>query len=78
MTSQYIDFYEDSKREKFIAEHPFPNDRTETKDESLSGSILKYMDAEHASKEELEEAFCRDTDAFNEAFQVGIVHNELC
>ena len=47
-----------------------PDDRTETKEESLSGSLLKFVDAKNASKANLEEAFCRDIDAFNEAFQV--------
>ena len=47
-----------------------PNDRTQTKEESLSGSLLKYMDTKNASKADLEEAFCRDIDSFNEAFQV--------
>ena len=47
-----------------------PDDRTQTKEESLSGSLLKYMDTKNASKADLEEAFCRDIDSFNEAFQV--------
>ena len=47
-----------------------PDDRTETKEESLSGSLLKFVDARNASKANLEEAFCRDIDAVNEAFQV--------
>ena len=50
-----------------------PDDRTETKEESLSGSLLKFVDAKNASKASLEEAFCRDIDAFSEAFQVGNV-----
>jgi len=56
-----------------------PDDRTETRNESLSDSLLKYVDAKNASKENLEEAFCRDIDAFNEAFQIdnndGKPHN---
>jgi len=47
-----------------------PDDRTETKEESLSGSLWELFDAKNASKANLEEAFCRDIDAFNEAFQV--------
>jgi len=47
-----------------------PIDRTETKEESLSGSLLKYVNSTDATKASLEEAFCRDIDAFNEAFQV--------
>ena len=47
-----------------------PDDRTQTKEESLSGSLLKYVDMENASKADLKEAFCRDIDSFNEAFQV--------
>jgi len=47
-----------------------PDDRTETKEESLSGSLLKLVDSKNASKAHLEEAFCRDIDAFNQAFQV--------
>ena len=47
-----------------------PDDRTETTEESLSGSLLKYIDPNKASKANLEEAFCRDIDAFNEVFQV--------
>jgi len=47
-----------------------PDDRTQTKNESLSDSLLKYIDAKGASKENLEEAFCRDIDAFSEVFQL--------
>ena len=46
-----------------------PDNRTQTKTESLSQSLLNYVDAHNASKSSLEEAFCRDIDAFNEAFQ---------
>merc|ERR1711936_67145 len=42
-----------------------PNDRTETQEESLKGSLLKYIDPNRASKSDLVEAFCRDIDAFN-------------
>ena len=48
-----------------------PDDRTQTKNESLSDSLLKYIDAKGASKENLEEAFCRDIDAFSEVFQAS-------
>ena len=58
------------KEETKAATITIPDDRTETKEESLSGSLLKFVDAKNASKANLEEAFCRDIDAFNEAFQV--------
>jgi len=48
-----------------------PDNRTETEDESLSGSLLKYIDVKNASKKDLEETFCRDIDAFSEAFPVS-------
>ena len=38
--------------------------------ESLSESLWKYIDAQGASKANLEEGFCRDIDAFSEVFQV--------
>ena len=47
-----------------------PDDRTQTKNESLSESLWKYIDAQGASKANLEEVFCRDIDAFSEVFQV--------
>ena len=40
------------------------------KEESLSGSLLKFMDITNASKADLTEAFCRDIESSNEAFQV--------
>lgn len=58
------------KKDTKAATITIPDDRTETKEESLSGSLLKFVDAKNASKANLEEAFCRDIDAFNEAFQV--------
>jgi len=49
-----------------------PDDRTQTKNESLSESLLKFIDPKGASKENLEEAFCRDIDAFSEVFQLDV------
>merc|ERR1719474_111905 len=45
------------------------DNRTETIEESLENSLFKYVDTENASEVELTDAFCRDVDAFNEAFQ---------
>ena len=59
-----------SLRYKHFSKPRIPDDRTETKEESLSGSLLKYMDTTTASKPDLTEAFCRDIESFNEAFQV--------
>ena len=44
--------------------------RTETIEEALGSSMLKYLDVRQASERELKEAFCRDIDAFNTAFNV--------
>ena len=66
------------KKETKAATITIPDDRTETKEESLSGSLLNFVDAKNASKANLEEAFCRDIDAFNEAFQVDTVFLFLC
>lgn len=46
-------------------------DRTETPDESLRKSLLKYLGIE-ATKMQLEEAFCRDIDSFNSIYIVSI------
>ena len=46
-------------------------DRTETPDESLRKSLLKYLSIE-ATKMQLEEAFCRDIDSFNSIYIVSI------
>ena len=54
-----------------VSNMTIPDNRTETRDESLSGSLLKYIDARNASRKDLEEAFCRDIDAFSEAFPIG-------
>merc|ERR1711936_463841 len=42
-----------------------PLDRTETKNESLSNSLLTKLDTSKASDDELKEAFCRDIDSFS-------------
>ena len=44
--------------------------QTETIEESLSNSMLKYLDVTQANEIDLKEAFCRDIDAFNTAFSV--------
>ena len=54
------------KNEKLIADN-----RTETIEESLENSLFKHVDMKNASEAGLTEAFCRDIDAFNEAFQVN-------
>ena len=54
-----------------VSNMTIPDNRTETTDESLSGSLLKYIDARNASRKDLEEAFCRDIDAFSEAFPIS-------
>ena len=60
----------DDMHSKSYVEKKIPDDRTETKEESLSRSLLKYMNTTNASKADLTEAFCRDIESFNEAFQV--------
>ena len=52
---------------------PIPTTRTESKDEAISSSIFRFIQPSNKkiSKEALEEAFCRDIDAFNEAFAVS-------
>jgi len=52
-----------------------PKTRTETKSEAISSSIFRFIDMKRYKyvkipKESLEEAFCRDIDAFNEAFAI--------
>ena len=54
-----------------------PKTRTETKSEAISSSIFRFIDMKRYKyvkipKESLEEAFCRDIDAFNEAFAVSL------
>ena len=65
-----------SLRSKYFVKKNIPDDRTETKEESVSGSLLKYMDTRNASKADLTEAFCRDIESFNEVFQVR--HESCC
>merc|ERR550519_2924490 len=57
----------------YTENYRIPFDRTETKNESLTNSLLKYVESKNASKENLEEVFCRDIDAFNEVFQVDTI-----
>jgi len=45
------------------------NDRTETYEESLASSLLRYMKSSRYSKPNLVEAFCRDIDSFNLAYE---------
>ena len=45
-------------------------DRTETPEESMSGSMLQYLEKRDITEQQLEEAFCRDIDAFNSLFIV--------
>ena len=54
-----------------ISNITIPDDRTENRNESLSRSILRYIEAKKASRKDLEEAFCRDIDAFSEVFEVN-------
>ena len=51
-----------------------PTTRTETQAEALSSSIFRFIKERDSAitKDSLEEAFCRDIDAFNEAFAVGV------
>lgn len=42
--------------------------RTETPQESISTSMLQYLDKSNTTEQQLEEAFCRDIDAFNSLF----------
>ena len=47
-----------------------PDNRTETRNESLASSLLIYIKDDKPKKEDLVEAFCRDVDSFNLAFKV--------
>ena len=47
-----------------------PEKRTETKNESLANSLLIHVKDSHPKEKDLVEAFCRDVDSFNLAFQV--------
>ena len=47
-----------------------PEKRTETKDESLATSLLIHIKDDKPKEKDLVEAFCRDIDSFNLAFQV--------
>ena len=47
-----------------------PFGRIETKNESLSNSLLTQIAKSNASDSDLKEAFCRDIDAFSFEFQV--------
>ena len=51
-----------------------PTTRTETQAEALSSSMFRFIMEKDIdiTKDSLEEAFCRDIDAFNEAFAVGV------
>ena len=44
--------------------------RTQTKEESLSNSLLKQIDPKNVTADEIKEAFCRDIDAFSFEFKV--------
>ena len=47
-----------------------PEDKTETKNQSLASSLLNYVEDKNPKEKDLVEAFCRDIDSFNLAFQV--------
>ena len=47
-----------------------PEKRTETKNESLATSLLIHIEDDKPKEKDLVEAFCRDIDSFNLAFQV--------
>ena len=51
-------------------DHEIANWRTETPEESLSGSLLSVLTANstNLTQEVMDEAFCRDMEAFSEAF----------
>ena len=49
--------------------------RTQTKEESLSNSLLKQIDPKNFTADEIKEAFCRDIDAFSFEFKVNGVQN---
>ena len=48
-----------------------PENRTETKDESVARSLLIHMKDTPAKEKDLVEAFCRDINSFNLAFKVS-------
>ena len=59
------------------ANKSIPTNRTETPEESLEESILSILTSSNTTnltKETLDEAFCRDVEAFSEAFQVNFWH----
>ena len=59
------------------ANKSIPTNRTETPEESLDESILSILTSSNSTnltKQTLDEAFCRDVEAFSEAFQVNLLH----
>ena len=59
------------------ANKSIPTDRTETPEESLEESILSILTSSNSTnltRNTLDEAFCRDIEAFSEAFQVNFLH----
>jgi len=60
------------------ANKSIPTNRTETPEESLEESILSILTSSNTTnltKETLDEAFCRDVEAFSEAFQVDDLYH---
>ena len=59
------------------ANKSIPTNRTETPEESLDESILSILTSSNSTnltKQTIDEAFCRDVEAFSEAFQVNLLH----
>ena len=50
---------------------PAPNFRTQNQSETLSTSMLPHLKTKGSSYEEIKEAFCRDVDVFNIAYEVN-------
>eukprot|EP00092_Neocalanus_flemingeri_P065792 GFUD01080070.1.p1 GENE.GFUD01080070.1~~GFUD01080070.1.p1 ORF type:complete len:626 (+),score=105.07 GFUD01080070.1:130-1878(+) len=67
-TSFHVEYYKDSADTAETA-----NDRTESKNESLASSLLIHIKDTQPQEQDLVEAFCRDVDAFNQAFEVESV-----
>ena len=58
-------------------EQEIPTNRTQTPSEAVEHSLLTSLASNTAyiTEQEVDEAFCRDTEAFSEAFQVDDLYH---
>ena len=57
-----LDAVEKGKKRNY---HFDTENRTESAQETMKNSLLSFLDTEHATEEEIREAFCRDIDIFS-------------